>query len=145
MNAQLTNGRKIMGRLPKGADLLGALEEQCRTHQITLGEVRAIGAVARARLGYYNQARRQYEFIDLDRPLEILTLTGNVSLKDGKPMVHAHVTLADEEGRAFGGHLAEGAPVFACEFVIQECRSPQVFRRALDQETGLFLWAKDER
>jgi len=53
MNAQLTNGRKIMGRLPKGADLLGALEEQCRTHQITLGEVRAIGAVTRARLAYY--------------------------------------------------------------------------------------------
>ena len=38
-------------------------------------------------------------------------------------MVHAHVTLGDAEGRAFGGHLAAGTPVFACEFVIQECQS----------------------
>jgi predicted DNA-binding protein with PD1-like motif len=143
MNAPLTNGRKIMGRLAKGADLLGALEEQCRAHNITLGEVRAIGAVTKARIGYYQQDIQKYMFIDLNRPLEILTLIGNVSLKDGQPMVHAHVTLGDEEGRAFGGHLAAGAPVFACEFVIQECKSEKVFQRAMDEETGLFLWAKE--
>ena len=141
MKAELQPVRKIMGRLAKGADLLGALEEQCRTHGITLGEVWAIGAVTKARLGYYKQTDQKYMFLDLDRPMEILTLIGNVSLKDGQPMVHAHVTLADDEGRACGGHLAAGTPVFACEFVIQECRSEQVFQRAMDEETGLFLWA----
>jgi predicted DNA-binding protein with PD1-like motif len=142
MKAEIKPVRKIMGRLAKGADLLGALEEQCRLHDITLGEVWAIGAVTKARVGYYKQDIQKYMFLDLDRPLEILTLIGNVSLKDGQPMVHAHVTLSDDEGRAFGGHLAPGAPVFACEFVIQECTSEKVFRRALDEETGLFLWAK---
>jgi predicted DNA-binding protein with PD1-like motif len=143
MNASLTPGRKIMGRLVKGADLLEALEEQCRRHNITLGEVRAIGAVTRARVGYYKQDIQKYMFLDLDRPLEILSLIGNISLKDGQPMVHAHVTLGDEEGRAFGGHLASGAPVFACEFVIQENQSDKLFQRALDNETGLFLWTKE--
>lgn len=142
MNAEIKPVRKIMGRLAKGADLLGALEEQCRLHNITLGEVWAIGAVTKARVGYYKQDIQKYMFLDLDKPLEILTLIGNVSLKDGQPMVHAHVTLSDAEGRAYGGHLAAGAPVFACEFVIQECQSEQVFQRALDEETGLFLWAK---
>ena len=142
MKGEIKPRRRIMGRLTKGADLLGALEEQCRSHNITLGEVWAIGAVTRARVGYYKQDLRKYMFIDLDRPLEILTLIGNVSLKDGQPMVHAHVTLGDEEGRACGGHLAPGTPVFACEFVIQECLSEKVFQRALDEETGLFLWAK---
>ena len=143
MKAEIKPQRRIMGRLAKGADLLGALEEQCRLHNITLGEVRAIGAVTKARVGYYKQDIQKYMFLDLERPLEILTLIGNVSLKDGQPMVHAHVTLGDEEGRAFGGHLATGTPVFACEFVIQECKSEKVFQRALDEETGLFLWAKE--
>ena len=143
MKAEIKPVRKIMGRLAKGADLLGALEEQCRLHNITLGEVWAIGAVTKARIGYYKQDIQKYMFLDLNRPMEILTLIGNVSLKDGQPMVHAHVTLSDEEGRAYGGHLAAGAPVFACEFVIQECQSEKVFQRALDEETGLFLWAKE--
>jgi predicted DNA-binding protein with PD1-like motif len=143
MKAEIKPGRRIMGRLAKGADLLGALEEQCRIHHITVGEVWAIGAVTKARVGYYKQDIQKYMFLDLNGPMEILTLIGNVSLKDGQPMVHAHVTLSDEEGRAFGGHLAAGTPIFACEFVLQECQSEKVFSRALDEETGLFLWAKD--
>lgn len=142
MKAEIKPVRKIMGRLAKDADLLGALEEQCRLHKITLGEVWAIGAVTKARIGYYQQDIQKYMFLDLDRPMEILTLIGNVSLKDGQIMVHAHITLSDEEGRAFGGHLAPGTPVFACEFVLQECQSEKVFQRQMDQETGLFLWAK---
>ncbi len=136
----VTPARRLMGRLGKGDDLLTALEDCCRAKGIKLGEVRAIGAVTKARVGFYQQDLRKYMFFDLDRPLEILALIGNVSLKDGQPMVHAHVTLADEEGRAFGGHLAPGTEVFACEFVIQEYLSPEIPARQYDAETGLLLW-----
>lgn len=135
-----TTGRRIMGRLPKDSDLLEALTAICVREQITLGEVRAIGAVTKARLGFYDQAKQVYEYLDFDQPLEIVTLMGNVSLKDGKPFVHAHVTLADHQGRCFGGHLVEGAPVFACEFVVKEYRSETAFKRGLDTPTGLALW-----
>jgi predicted DNA-binding protein with PD1-like motif len=54
--------------------------------------------------------------------------------------VHAHVTLADEDGRAFGGQLAEGAVVFASEFMIQKYQSEKTFIRHLDEESGLLLW-----
>ena len=107
-------GRSFMGRLAKGNDLLQSLEKLCREHDITLGEIRAVGAVTRARVGYYHQKERKYYFLEMDQPLEILALVGNISLKDGQPMVHAHVTLADNAGRTFGGHLGEGTPVFAC-------------------------------
>jgi uncharacterized protein len=140
MNIAITPGRKIMGRLAKGEDLLAALEKLAQEHGITLGEVSAIGAVSQARVGFYNQAERQYYYLDLARPLEILALVGNVSLKDGKPMVHAHVTLGDHDGRAFGGHLAPGTLVFACEFIIQEYRSSAALERRMDDPTGLFLW-----
>jgi uncharacterized protein len=140
MNISVTPGRKIIGRMAKGDDLLAALENCAREHGITLGKVEAIGAVSQARVGYYNQAERKYYFLDLARPLEILSLIGNISLKDGKPMVHAHVTLSGHEGRAFGGHLAEGTLVFACEFIIQEYQSATPLLRQMDDPTGLFLW-----
>jgi predicted DNA-binding protein with PD1-like motif len=135
-------GRCFMGRLALGDDLLLTLEKLCRDHNITLGEVRALGAVAQARVGYYDQEERKYCFLELDQPLEILALVGNISLKDGQPMVHAHLTLADTSGRAFGGHLAEGTPVFACEFVIQEHLADQTLARQPDADTGLMLWPK---
>lgn len=131
-----------MGRLAKGDDLLQSLEKFCQEQNITLGEVRALGAVTRARVGFYNQEERKYYFLDLEQPLEILALVGNISLKDGQPMVHAHVTLADAAGRAWGGHLAEGTPVFACEFAIHEYLADQALARQNDAETGLMLWPK---
>jgi predicted DNA-binding protein with PD1-like motif len=131
-----------MGRLAKGDDLLPALEKFCQEQNITLGEVRALGAVAHARVGYYDQEQRGYCFLELNQPLEILTLVGNISLKDGKPMVHAHVTLGDTTGRAYGGHLAAGTPVFACEFAIYEYSADQALIRQNDPETGLMLWPK---
>ncbi len=143
MNAAVTPGRRIMGRLAKGEDLLATLERTAAERGITLGEVRALGAVTQARVGYYNQAERQYYFLDLARPLEIVSLIGNISLKDGKSMVHAHVTLADADGRAFGGHLAPGTLVFACEFVLQEYEAATPFLRRMDEPTGLFLWPED--
>jgi predicted DNA-binding protein with PD1-like motif len=143
MYLNVTEARKIMGRLAKGDDLLAALTNICQEMGITLGEVKAIGAVSKARVGYYHQDSRQYEWLDLDRHLEVLALEGNISLKDGKPFVHGHVTLGDGEGRAFGGHLAEGSIVFALEFVIQELKADKSLNRQMDEETGLFLWPKE--
>lgn len=141
MHRRFTKGSVFMGRLDKGDDLLSALQEKCKELDVRQGEVRAIGAVARARIGYYDQSRRKYEFVDLSRPLEILSLVGNISLKDGDVFVHAHLVLGDEQGRAHGGHLAEGTEVFACEYVIQELLTEELLCRRMDEVTGLYLWA----
>jgi hypothetical protein len=53
-----------MGRLAKGDDLLTPLGKCCEDMGIKLGEVRAIGAVSMARVGYYDQVGRKYIFID---------------------------------------------------------------------------------
>lgn len=136
---QVQGGRVLIGRLTHGADLLEQLTSVCADNGIRLGWVRALGAVQNARVGYYDQDRREYEFLDFDRHLEIVNLVGNVSVKDGETVIHAHVTLADDRGRAFGGHLAPGTIVFACEFCVQAFDGAEL-RRAPDDETGLPLW-----
>ena len=129
----------IMGKLSHGSDLLGELTAVCEKEKLTLGTVEAIGAVQRACIGYYDQHQHQYQFTEINKDLEIASLIGNISLRDGKPMVHAHVTLADENGVCLAGHLAEGTIIFACEFVITVCEGPG-FVRKHDAQTGLPLW-----
>ena len=142
--AEMQVGRVFMVRLPTGVDLLEELTRLCREKNIVQGEVRAIGAVTRARIGYYDQAARRYEYLDFEEPLEILALMGNVSLLEGQPMVHAHLTLADEEGRALGGHLAPGTLVFACEACIRELLPRgHGLVRGMDDITGLLLWQEN--
>ncbi|MBS0014540.1 MAG: DNA-binding protein [Desulfobacterales bacterium] len=132
----------FMGRLTHGADLLDEITALCREKNIRLGRLEAIGAVQRARLAYYDQKTREYQFFTLDQPLEIAKLSGNISIKDGQPMVHAHLTLADGAGNAYGGHLAQGTVIFACELIVESYDGP-VFERKYDEETGLPLWATD--
>jgi uncharacterized protein len=135
--------KMFMGKLAHGADLLEEITEICIEQNICLGRIEALGAVQNARLGYYNQQDHVYHFFDLDQTLEITNLIGNISIKDGVPIVHAHVTLSDKDGHAYGGHLAPGTIVFACEVVIQALDGPN-FERGLDQKTGLPLWKMNE-
>ena len=131
--------KMFMGKLAHGADLLEEITKICIDQNICLGRIEALGAVKQARLGYYNQKDQEYHFFDLNQTLEITNLIGNISTKDGAPVVHAHVTLSDKDGHAYGGHLAPGTIVFACEVTIQILDGPK-FERGFDQETGLPLW-----
>jgi predicted DNA-binding protein with PD1-like motif len=132
-----------MGKLSHGADLLEELTRICSEENVKLGRVEALGAVQKARVGFYNQTTRKYQYMELSRTLEITKLVGNISIKDGAPMVHAHITFSDEQGNAFGGHLAQGTIVFACEFVMEVFDGPE-FVRAHDAETDLPLWRMDQ-
>jgi len=75
----------------------------------------------------------------LNKKLEIASCTGNISIKDGEIFVQAHITLADMEGKAFGGHLMPGTEIFAAEFFVQELIGQDLVR-AKDEITGLPLW-----
>ena len=136
---EVRSKRTFIGKLKHGADLLEELTAICIEKNINLGSIKALGAVRKVRLGYYDQDVREYNFFDIDKHLEITDLTGNISLRDEKPMIHAHITVADSNGHVFGGHLAEGTIVFACEFIITELDGTQLVR-GFDEETGLPLW-----
>lgn len=139
--APVKSRQVFMGKLSNGCDLLEELTNIAVRHDIRLGRVEAIGAVQRARIGFYNQETRTYQFSSFEHPLEITKLIGNISLKDGIPFIHAHITLADAAGKSYGGHLANGTIVFACEFLLESFEGP-AFHRCFDEETGLPLWSK---
>lgn len=129
----------FVGRIPYGADLLNSLTEFVSEKGIKLGKLQMIGAVKKAVVGFYDSKKEKYKKVVFEKPMEVLCLTGNVSLKDGQPFIHAHITLGDEEGRSFGGHLMEGTVVFAAEYVIDELEGEYIERK-FDNVTKLALW-----
>ena len=139
---EIIPAKTYIHRVTHNADLLEELTSLCIQNNITLGRIEGLGAVQKAGLSYYNQDKKVYEFFEINQHLEITCLIGNVSLKDGNPLVHVHITLADNRGNAFGGHLARGTIVFACEVSIQAFEGDKLIR-VFDNTTGLPLWEMD--
>ena len=99
----------------------------------------AIGAVTSVTLGAYDHKQQVYVTYTKEAPLEIVNCTGNISLKDGNPMAHAHILLADMHGKTIGGHLFSETIIYAGEIDLLELAGKPL-ERAYDTTTGLMLW-----
>ena len=132
-------GRFLFFRVREGADLLAAIREAAEAAGVRSGLLACIGALRKARLGFYLGEGR-YKTIELEGPLEIASCLGNLSEgPEGELVVHAHITVCDSEGRAFGGHVLEGCVVSpTAELALLELSGARLVRR-LDAATGLKL------
>lgn len=132
-------GRAFVGRLETGSDLVEEIERYCAEQGVVAAQVTVIGAVRRARYAYYEQDDHRYLELETDTHHEIVGFTGNVSLRDDRPFLHAHATFADASGACVGGHLLRGIEVFAAEVMIREIGGVSLVRLP-DEQTGLALW-----
>jgi uncharacterized protein len=133
-----------MGRLSCESDLLEEINKIINEKNIKIGSVSLIGAINGLKIGYYKQDEKQYVYLDdiySDKPFEIVSCNGNISLKDGKPFAHIHIVASDRQGRCYGGHLMTGTKVFACEFIIHEFSGEDLVR-GIDKITKLPLWVE---
>jgi uncharacterized protein len=97
----------IILRIDKSEDVVKSITEFCTKERINNAYFTGIGAVGKLTCGYYNLEEKQYHFTEYSEPLEVVSLTGNVMLKDGTPFVHVHGVFTDIENKAFGGHVVE--------------------------------------
>ena len=133
--------RIYQGSLDKGEDILEGLFNVMKQLHISAGVISGIGAVTEARLAYYNGETRTYEEKEFPEPLEIVSLKGNISIKDNAIFPHLHAVLSRRDFTAVGGHLLPRTYVFAFEFEIIPFTG-EPFVRGFDDATGLFLWKK---
>jgi len=136
---EVTAGRGFVGRLETGSDLVVEIERFCAEQGVMAAQVVVIGAVRRARYAYYEQDDHRYRELETDTHHEIVGFTGNISLRDDRPFLHAHGTFADASGTCVGGHLLRGCEVFAAEIMIREIAGVELVRMP-DASTGLALW-----
>lgn len=132
-------GRVFVGRLPTGSDLLEEIERFAAELQLRAAWVSVVGALSRCAYAYYNQTTRQYKEMASPRHHELFGFVGNLSMRDGKPFLHAHAGVADINGEVVGGHLLPGCTVWVAEVEIRELLGVELTRE-LDELTGLALW-----
>ncbi|MFO7872541.1 MAG: PPC domain-containing DNA-binding protein [Candidatus Undinarchaeales archaeon] len=106
------------GEFKQDEDLLEELQKFAEEKEIEEGWFSIIGAVKNSKVAFYDQKEEKYLSMELDEPGEILHCTGNFRMKDGKPFVHAHITLGAKNGSAYGGHLMK-AKIFKAQYYIK--------------------------
>ena len=136
---ELKAGRGFAGRLENGTDLVEEIERFCAEQGVVAAQVTVIGAVSKAAFAFYEQDDHRYLELWSDTHHEIVGFTGNISLRDDRPFLHAHATFADATGAAVGGHLLRGCEVFVAEVMIREITGVELVRHP-DAATGLALW-----
>ena len=97
-----------------------------------------IGAVDRAVVGLYDVGEKVYHKKEFTEPMELTSLLGTVTEKDGKPYLHLHATLCDANMQAHGGHVNALYISATCEMVLRLL--PGQVGRRLDEVTGLNLF-----
>lgn len=120
-----------------GEEAIAALQGFAREQRLAAGHFTAIGAFSGATLGFFDRAKRAYEEIPVGEQVEVLSLAGNIAMKDGAPQVHAHVVVGKRDGTAHGGHLLAAHVWPTLEVILSEL--PEHLRRVPDDETGLAL------
>ena len=119
-------------------ELAQVLQEFASEQKLASASFKAIGALSSTTLGWLNWKTKQYEpSVLLDEQVELLSLIGDIALKDGKPQVHAHAVVAKRDGTAHGGHLLQAHVRPTCELVLTE--SPAHLKKEFDRAAGIAL------
>ena len=130
-------GATFFIRLEKGEEVVESLLELCKKESIPAGTVSGIGATDEVTVGLFDTGKKTYFSHTYTGDMEITSLLGNISRKDGEEYLHLHVTVADGTNRVMGGHLSRCVVSVTAEIVVTSF--PMETNRILDEENGINL------
>ena len=126
----------------KGDNINKTFEAFAEVRGIGCAWLNGIGALENPEIGYYSLEDKAYHRKTFKGEYELTSLIGNITLKEGKPFSHTHITFSDTEFRVFGGHLFNANITAAGEFILQF--GSDEINREMNTEIGLPLWCLEE-
>ena len=93
----------------------------------SVGLVAGIGMLRDLVLGYWDGEKYVEE--EIEEPVELLSLQGNLGDEEGKPVLHAHVVAGRKGGEAIGGHLLSATVHNTAEIVFLRLPGVRLARR----------------
>jgi predicted DNA-binding protein with PD1-like motif len=121
----------------QGDEAFSGLLEFAQKYQITSAHFTAIGAVSGATLGWFNPQRKMYKKIPIGGQHEVIGMSGDIALYQGKPVVHTHMLVGNSDGTTRGGHVL--AAYVSPTLEVMVTAEPVTMQKRLDPATDLTL------
>jgi len=141
MKFRMEKSRAYM-TLAKGDNINKTFESFAEVKGVGCAWLNGIGALENPEIGYYSLEDKSYYRKIFKGEYELTSLIGNITLKEGKPFSHTHITFSDTEFRVFGGHLFNANITAAGEFIMQF--GSDEINREMNAVIGLPLWCLEE-
>ena len=142
MQAQILSKKAThLLKLEAGEPLLESIIAYAVEHHITAGRVSAIGALAVARLGFFDRQTKTYQE-NVFKEVELVSCIGNIGIQSAtqETMVHLHASVSDKKGHMYGGHLNKASIVSVTLEIMIESYTPAIHRMWIPT-IGLYLIA----
>jgi uncharacterized protein len=121
-----------------GDEITNVLKRFAAEQKLAGSSFKAIGALSFVKLGWFNWKTKKYEVaVEFDEQVELLSLIGDVALKDHEPQIHAHLVVGRSDGTAHGGHLLQARVRPTCELILTE--NPENMQKEMDEDSGIAL------
>jgi predicted DNA-binding protein with PD1-like motif len=125
-------------RIEKDEEVINKITDLCKKENIKLGSITGIGATDKLVIGLFDTNLKQYHKTTLTGPMEITSLMGNISTKDGETYLHLHINVCNSDMQVYGGHLNECYISATCELHIIKIDGE--VDRYFDESIGLNLY-----
>ena len=121
----------------QGDEAFSGLQEFAEKYHVTSAHFTAIGAVNGATLAWFDPKRKMYKKIPIQGQCEVIGMSGDIALYQGRPLVHTHMVVGYPDGTTRGGHLlgAYASPTLEVMLTVDSI----AMHKRFDPETDLTL------
>ena len=128
----------IVARIDKGEEILTEIKNIALKENIKLANINALGAVGDVVVGVFKTVEKKYYSNSFKGDFEIVSLTGSINTMNNEFYSHLHMSIGNEDGQVFGGHLSKAIVSATCEMFIYVIDGE--VDRYFDEEVGLNLF-----
>jgi predicted DNA-binding protein with PD1-like motif len=121
----------------QGDEAFSGLLEFAEQYHVTSAHFTAIGALDGATLGWFDPQRKMYKKIPINGQHEVIGMSGDIALYQGKPVVHTHMVVGSPDGTTRAGHVLAAYVSPTLEVMVTV--DPVAMHKRLDPETDLTL------
>jgi predicted DNA-binding protein with PD1-like motif len=121
----------------QGDEAFSGLLDFAEKYRVASAHFTAIGALNGATLGWFDPQRKMYKKIPINGQHEVIGMSGDVALYQGKPVVHTHMMVGNSDGATFGGHVLALNVSPTLEVMVTE--DPVTMQKRFDSVTDLTL------
>jgi uncharacterized protein len=121
----------------QGDEAFSGLQEFAEKYHVTSAHFTAIGALSGATLGWFDSQRKMYKKIPINGQHEVIGMSGDIALYQGRPVVHTHMVVGGPDGTTHAGHVLEAYVSPTLEVMVTV--DPATMQKRFDPATDLTL------